>query len=1059
MKKYFTFLFLFSVINFANAQTQIQNARVKTRGRMIDGEYVPGKGLPGTVVSIKDITDIGVRNSDGTFSFPVDNNNYFVETVTKNEYVLIDSDAAPKMYNYSEDTLYFVMSMPEQMFEDLLEAKDKIRKTLECEWKNAMAEIKRLKEENRISQEEYLEKLEQLMSNQEKNEDLVNEMAKRYSTLDYDQLDVFYRKVNSYIEEGKLTKADSMLRSRGNVSAQIDAQLKKEESIRHREEEIAKAKSVIMHDKKELEQRCYSYFESFKMQHEYDSAAYYIEQRARIDTLNVEWQFDAGVYFYQQRKYNIAETYMQRSLRLSRDLIKSDDSFVTYVAVSLHNLALLYKDTQRYYEAEQMHKESLEMYREFMKDNPQVYEQDVAMSINALAGLYIDTQRYSEAEHMLKESYEIYRKLSKENSQVYEHDVAIALYNLAFLYVDESRYSEAEQMLKESLEIFRKYSEINPQVCKPYVAQILNSLAGVYCDNQRYSESEQMCEESLEIYRKLSKDNPQVYESDVAMALNNMASLYKNIQRYSDAEQMYEESLEIYRKLSKENPQVYESDVAKALNNMAMLYSDIQRYSEAERMYEESLEIYSELAKDNPQVYESDVAMALNALAILYADTQRYSDAEQMYEESLEIRRKLAKDNPQVYEPDVAAVLNNLAILYSDTQRYSDAEQMYEESLEIYRKLSKENPQVYESYVAKALNALANLYADIQRYSESEQNYKESLRIYQKLAKENPQMYESEFASVLNNLASLYFDMEHYSKCECMCKESLEIRRQLAKDNPQVYEPCVAEALYNLAILYHTIQRYSEAEQMYVESLEIYKRLSNTNPQIYESYCMELIIDLTGLYEEHLVMYKQLLKENKSCEIEIAIICEKLGFLYAMQENYAEAILYYEIVSFIFGEIKDTGEIYFSKYIDILYVLYDLYYKTFDYSKLYKTTEEMLPIIKGMYDREPEQNKEDYSITIGSHSFCCMFNKEFTKAEQYAREGLEIDPTQTFIYTNLASSLLLQGKYNDAEKIYKQYKTELKDSFLSDFEQFEEAGIIPKKYKSDVEKIKQLLNE
>ena len=89
MKKYFTFLFLFYVINFANAQTQIQNARVKTRGRMVDGQYIPGKGLPGTVVSIKDITDIGVRNSDGTFSFPVDNNNYFVETVTKNEYVFL----------------------------------------------------------------------------------------------------------------------------------------------------------------------------------------------------------------------------------------------------------------------------------------------------------------------------------------------------------------------------------------------------------------------------------------------------------------------------------------------------------------------------------------------------------------------------------------------------------------------------------------------------------------------------------------------------------------------------------------------------------------------------------------------------------------------------------------------------------------------------------------------------------------------------------------------------------------------------------------------------------
>ena len=557
-------LLLLAVSASANAQTQIQNARVKTRGRMVDGQYVPGKGLPGTVVSIEGITDIGVRNANGTFSFPVDNNNYFVETVTKNEYVLIDSDAAPKFYNYSEDTLYFVMGMPEQMFEDLLEAKDKIRKTLECEWKNAMAEIKRLKEENRISQEEYLEKLEQLMSNQEKNEDLVNEMAKRYSTLDYDQLDVFYKKVNSYIEEGKLTKADSMLRSRGNVSAQIDAQLEKEESIRHREEEIAKAKSVLMHDKKELEQRCYSYFESFKMQHEYDSAAYYIEQRARIDTLNAEWQSDAGKYLYKQKQYSKAEKYLESSLKLSRDLIKSDGSY----------------------------------------------------------------------------------------------------------------------------------------------------------------------------------------------------------------------------------------------------------------------------------------AMALIALANLYSDTQRYSDAEQMYEESLEIRRKLSKENPQVYESDVAAALYNLADLYSDTQRYSEAEQMYEESLEIYRKLSKDNPQVYES-----------------------------------------------------DIVSLYFS---------------------------------------------------------------------------------------------------------------------------------------------------------------LVSLYDI---TSAYSKSYVLTEEMLPIIKGMYEREPERNKEDYSITIGSHSFCCMFNKEFTKAEQYAREGIEVDPTQTFIYSNLASSLLFQGKYNDAEKIYKQYKTELKDSFLSDFEQFEEAGIIPKKYKSDVEKIKQLLNE
>lgn len=107
MKSIITFLLVFLVINFANAQTKTQNARVKTRGRMIDGEYVPGKGLPGTVVSIKDITDIGVRNSDGTFTFPVDSNNYFVENVAKNEYVLVDSDAVPKTVSYTH--LYIII--------------------------------------------------------------------------------------------------------------------------------------------------------------------------------------------------------------------------------------------------------------------------------------------------------------------------------------------------------------------------------------------------------------------------------------------------------------------------------------------------------------------------------------------------------------------------------------------------------------------------------------------------------------------------------------------------------------------------------------------------------------------------------------------------------------------------------------------------------------------------------------------------------------------------------------------------------------------------------------
>ena len=85
--------------------------------------------------------------------------------------------------------------------------------------------------------------------------------------------------------------------------------------------------------------------------------------------------------------------------------------------------------------------------------------------------------------------------------------------------------------------------------------------------------------------------------------------------------------------------------------------------------------------------------------------------------------------------------------------------------------------------------------------------------------------------------------------------------------------------------------------------------------------------------------------------------------------------------------------------------------------------------------------------------------KQFAQAEQYAREGLQVDSTQHLIYTNLAASLLFQGKYEEAEQIYRQYKEDLKDSFLDDFRQFAEAGVIPKELEAEVERIKQMLEE
>ncbi|MBO7295298.1 MAG: hypothetical protein J6U65_07785, partial [Bacteroidaceae bacterium] len=282
MKKITILFIALLAFHYAHSQTRVQQGCVKTRGRMVNGVHVPGKGLPGAIVSIKGGNAVGVKNTNGSFSFTTKGNSFVVESVSKKNYVLVDADAAPKTYNYSSNVVNFVMETPEQNFEDQRNAQKKFRTALEQKCRTLEEEIEQLKSTQKISQQEYFKLLQELDAQREQNEKLIKDMAKRYAALDYDEMDAFYQKVWFYMEECEFVKADSLLRSRGDVASQVETNLIQQDLVKREQEELAR--------------RCYSFFESFSMQHANDSAAKYIELRARLDTTNIEWQYDAAKF-------------------------------------------------------------------------------------------------------------------------------------------------------------------------------------------------------------------------------------------------------------------------------------------------------------------------------------------------------------------------------------------------------------------------------------------------------------------------------------------------------------------------------------------------------------------------------------------------------------------------------------------------------------------------------------------------------------------------------------------------------------------------------------------
>ena len=481
---------------------QTQQGVVKTRGKMVNGKLVPGIGLSGATVTIQGRSRV-LSQGNGTFSFPVPNKSFLVQSIQKQGYQLVDADAAPKAYQYSTNIFYLVMDTPEQQAEDKLVAERKIRRTLQRQLQLREDELEEMKE--RLTQEEYHRRLAQLYEDQKNNEKLIADLAKEYAAMDYDQMDELNRQIRDAILNGELTKADSLLRSKGGMqsrSAEIDrrrqAESKEKAELAQRQENLAASESGTHKLLEDFAEDCLKYHDMFKLENRHDSAAYYIELRADKDTTNAKWQFDAAYYLQKQNQFTKAAIYYQKALEIRRRLAQQ---------------------------------------------NPQAYEPDVATALNNLAALYSDTQRFTESESMFQEALEIYRHLAQQNPQAYEPYVARTLNNLALLYSDTQRLSESELMYQEALAICRRLAQQNPQAYEPDVAMTLNNLAILYSDTQRLSESESMFQEALAIRRRLAQQNPQAYVPELAMTLGNISFNAIFLKKFSEAEQMAREGL------------------------------------------------------------------------------------------------------------------------------------------------------------------------------------------------------------------------------------------------------------------------------------------------------------------------------------------------------------------------------------------------------------------------------------------------------------------------------------------------------------------------------------
>lgn len=286
------------------ASAQTQTGIVKTKGRLgANGSVIAGTRLPGASVKVQGRNAV-LSNKNGIFTFPVPGQRFSLISASKTGYVLTDPDILMRQHTYSgQNPVFVVMETPETQLEDQLASERKIRRNLSQKLAAREQEIEQLKNENKITKQEYQKLMQELYANQESNEKLIKDMAKRYASMDYDQLDDLNRRVQAYILDGNLIAADSLINSKGDIVTRANNIKREQKLIAAEKKELTERLKVVSQletgsnlDIEDIAKDCMHKAEIHKFNLRNDSAGFYLELRADLDTLNADWQMDAAEF-------------------------------------------------------------------------------------------------------------------------------------------------------------------------------------------------------------------------------------------------------------------------------------------------------------------------------------------------------------------------------------------------------------------------------------------------------------------------------------------------------------------------------------------------------------------------------------------------------------------------------------------------------------------------------------------------------------------------------------------------------------------------------------------
>jgi CHAT domain-containing protein/tetratricopeptide (TPR) repeat protein len=336
-----------------------------------------------------------------------------------------------------------------------------------------------------------------------------------------------------------------------------------------------------------------------------------------------------------------AKALFQRSLDIMRRHL---DPKHPALATSLNNLAVLYRRTGEYLDAEAAYKEAIEIYQ--TADDPSVH----ANALLNLGQLYEVVDRAPEAAVAFRRVIDL---LSAASAQADVHYVE-AWDRLAHVYEHAGRHAEAEGTLQELLALSRasggdpaKVLEVELRLHRSREALGVGSGADLGASLAPLKTSVELNRQSMDMHRR---------------------------GRYREAMVLAEQSLALVESVV--GPQ--HEYVVTGLSNIGTLALELGDFRRAESAFRRAIEVAERSGSDD--------VPTLGTLYLNLGEFHRAKGDEPQARAAFERARALRKKTSGPSSPEYAMIVNALASLQKDAGNLAEAERLYAEAHEIFER-------------------------------------------------------------------------------------------------------------------------------------------------------------------------------------------------------------------------------------------------------------------------------------------------------------------------------------------------------------------------------------